>query len=435
MSLHPTYLGPSTATDAGLRLVGEWLPDDAEAALFEGRFQDGPVAAAMLLALGDVVQARHHVPAAMLARILAEADPVITIGNGVLRFEGFSACCSAYARVDVAPGGFDATTAHFGTTNVDFGPDLRVALARLRLRGGWELSVRPEGLALNHGEGPVEQPRIALPERWLRGFQATALVEHGLSERGRMGRVPAQRVVASLPRTASSRHAQWLVPAPSGYRVSSQAHPAGLRVAGPSRLRALTPLLRHADEVVLYASDDGGTTAWVLSAGPLRFTLLLTAEVWRGFSGEGAGLSEAARAEPHDVARWRGALRWQPRLVDDGGTTSADRAALAELAGQGLVGFDVSTRSWFHRELPFDAAASERRSPRRRGARRLLEQGRVILDDDGAGATVRGRSASYRVALAPDPTCTCRWHAATGGSRGPCTHVLAAQQLAEGERA
>src|SRR5206468_4260494 len=56
------------------------------------------------------------------------------------------------------------------------------------------------------------------------------------------------------------------------------------------------------------------------------------------------------------------------------------RAALATLGATGLVGYDVSELSYFHRELPFREPSS----------------------------------------------CTCRWWLMHGGSRGSCAHLLAA---------
>jgi hypothetical protein len=49
------------------------------------------------------VASRFFVPPAMLERILALADPIVTSGGGMLRFEGFSGCRSVYARVDLTP--------------------------------------------------------------------------------------------------------------------------------------------------------------------------------------------------------------------------------------------------------------------------------------------------------------------------------------------
>jgi hypothetical protein len=418
----------SHVDDRGLRLAAAGSGEPDALPFFDGRLRDPQRTAALLLALGDVVQSRHHVPAAMLQRILAAADPLVTVGDGVLRFEGFSACCGCYARVDLLEQAVQAERSTHGTTNVDLGPDLRTALARLRARGEGELTITTEALTLRTSAHESVEHRIPLPARWLSALLHTGHHAFAMHTRGTLSRAQALRLLASLPRQAS--RPLWLLPAPGGWRLGAQAQPEGLTLAGPTRLRALEPLVRLADRVDLHASEDGRTTAWVLHAGPSRFTLMLTAEVWRGFSGEGAALTGLATASPADIARWRAELRWRPRLPD--ATTPQDRAALATLATQGLVGFDLTERAWFHRVLPYAATHTAKAAPRLAAAQRLLDQGAVQLDPDRLGATVQGSSARYRVDLRPVPaTCTCRWHAETSGARGPCKHALATTLLLE----
>lgn len=76
---------------------------------FEGRLLQPQQTAAMLRAIMTIAQSRFHIPAAMLGRILAEADPVVTSNDDRLRFEGFSSCCGAYVRVDLLSAAFEGT--------------------------------------------------------------------------------------------------------------------------------------------------------------------------------------------------------------------------------------------------------------------------------------------------------------------------------------
>lgn len=90
-----------------------------------------PRAVAMTMPLvSDVVRSRHHIPAAMLERILIEADPVLTWGAGVLRVEGFSSCCGTYVRANIDGSVLEANERRVGTTNVDFNDGMRSALPR-----------------------------------------------------------------------------------------------------------------------------------------------------------------------------------------------------------------------------------------------------------------------------------------------------------------
>src|SRR6266404_5593551 len=82
---------------------------------FQGQIKQPRLTALLLRSLSKVVTARFHIPAAMLRRILDTRDPVVTSGGGLLRFEGFSACCSAYARVDLNPDAYDGVVVGRGT--------------------------------------------------------------------------------------------------------------------------------------------------------------------------------------------------------------------------------------------------------------------------------------------------------------------------------
>ena len=63
---------------------------------FQGQVKHPRVTAQLLRVLSRVVAARFHIPPAMMRRILASRDPVVTSGGGMLRFEGFSGCCSTF---------------------------------------------------------------------------------------------------------------------------------------------------------------------------------------------------------------------------------------------------------------------------------------------------------------------------------------------------
>ena len=102
----------------------------SEAHLFEGRFTRPALAADLLLSLAQVVGSRFYTPPAMVARLVRESDPVITCGLEQMRWEGFSSCCSVYARVDMEKGALEGSLISCGTTNVDFGGEFRSALAR-----------------------------------------------------------------------------------------------------------------------------------------------------------------------------------------------------------------------------------------------------------------------------------------------------------------
>lgn len=135
---------------------------------FRGRLNRPDRAADLLRGLAEVVDARFAVPPSMLGKILRLADPVVTCGEGALRFEAFSQCCSAYARVDLLPGSFEGDLVGRGTTNVDFNAPLKAGLARIRAGDAVGLNVGADRLELEVGGETVLERKVALPVRWLR---------------------------------------------------------------------------------------------------------------------------------------------------------------------------------------------------------------------------------------------------------------------------
>ena len=99
--------------------------------------------------------------------------------------------------------------------------------------------------------------------------------------------------------------------------------------------------------------------------GTARFTLTLSPEKYRGFSGEGALLglladedvaadARAARAR-HSAGTSRIDVE-PPAATARLSLAAACSAALGYLAASGRVGYDLAEQSFFRRELPFGPA-------------------------------------------------------------------------------
>ena len=72
-----------------------------------------------------------------------------------------------------------------------------------------------------------------------------------------------------------------------------------------------------------------------------------------------------------------------------------------------IVGYHRAQRPYFHRYLPYDRPVLYNLNPRLIGARELVEQGAVRLDEDG-GATVRSGETDYLVRVEDAVArCTC----------------------------
>ena len=167
---------------------------------FHGRLLRPKQTADLLRGLMEIVHARFHIPAAMLSRILALADPVVTSSEERLRFEGFSGCCSAYARVDLLPDAVAGETLGRGTTNVDFNAPMLAALARIRDADQVALSVGADEVQLTRGEHAVVEKKVALPLRWLKGFVEVQSYQARMRLVHDVPGVEALRFLRSLPR-------------------------------------------------------------------------------------------------------------------------------------------------------------------------------------------------------------------------------------------
>src|SRR5262245_16732730 len=260
---------------------------------FRGKLLHPRQTADLLRGLVQIVQSRFHVPPAMLARILALADPVVTSNKDVLRFEAFSACCSnyarvelipaaadgrilgrgenklvflaamrgrdfttnkhsllfeafsaccsTYARVDLLPAALDGQIQGRGTTNVDFNAAMRAALARVRATDQVELAVGADALELRCGAETLVERKVALPLRWLKGFVEVQAYQARMQPCLEVSGAEAWRFLRSLPR-GTVKHPCWILPAGRGLRLSHQATAGGVCLGGLQRLRVLEDL-------------------------------------------------------------------------------------------------------------------------------------------------------------------------------------------------
>jgi hypothetical protein len=416
----------------------------AEHPYFFTGFLAGPRQTAQaLLVVAEVARTRYYEPPNMVAARVMAADPVVTSNLDRLRFESFSACAGVYARLDLEPGVLDGRPRAWGTTNVDFNPPMRAALARVHDDEAMLLHVGHDEVRVETLGGSAVEKKVPLPERWLKGFAEVQVASAHMVLRHELTAVEARRFLQSLPRTRS-RTIAWATPAGRSLRLSSRPTDAAACLAGPERLRLLEKLLPFARTLRVYGPPPqrdrhAEAAAWELELDGARIVFGLSPELSRGFSGEGGVLADLAGAEEQVVDEVADALHGEPVIdVDDvADTTGVPRAtvrtALGALGAAGRVGYDLAQNAFFHRELPYDRAALEKMNPRLLGARELVEQGAVELT--GEGGTVRSGDAEYVVRIEDGVArCTCAWFAKHRGERGPCKHALAVQEVRRAAR-
>jgi hypothetical protein len=259
------------------------------------------------------------------------------------------------------------------------------------------LQVGADSVAATTERGTVVERKVALPQRWIKGFGEVGVVQRGLVQRLELSGPLAQRLLRSLPK-GGGRSAVHVVQAGRAARLRHAAVPGSVAVRGTDRLRLLDPLLRHARRLRVFA-DDEGSSAWVVDMRSGRVSVTLSPEPWRGFSGEGGALAGLASDELSALAeRLADDLAWQSRLdpARVGAMAGVDAAragdALSVVGARGRAGYDLSAGAYFHRDLPYDLERVEGLHPR------LL--------------AARARHA---------------------GARGPCKHVLAARIVLGGD--
>ena len=391
-----------------------------------------------------IVQARFHVPAVMLERILMEADPVVTSNDDRLRFEGFSACCGAYVRIDMLPESLDGETFGRGTTNVDFNQPMLNALAKIKPGDEVSIAVGADEVVLQQQQQKVVEKKVKLPLRWLKGFVEVQAVQSRMKLVHQIDAIHAVRFFRSLPRMKTHRRSTWVTKSGQGLRLAQIQSPSSVKIGGLERLRVLESLSRDAESLSVYSEESTGASAWVLTFSDCRFYLVISPEVWRGFSGEGQALESLATADKTAIPIVQSKLKWQSIIDKDQIAKStklspaAIEAALKTLGSRGLVGFDLAESTYFHREMPFDLSKVEKLQPRLRAARKLIDQDNVRIGKQTKASRqflVQSTEVEHRVVLklgkSPSWKCTCPWYAKHENARGPCKHILAAQILIE----
>ncbi|MDR3617011.1 MAG: SWIM zinc finger domain-containing protein [Candidatus Obscuribacterales bacterium] len=406
---------------------------------FQGRIISPKQTADLLLTLSAISRTRFFSPGEIRERMLNAADPVVTSDGGRLRFEVFSVCCGAYARLDLQPDALDAQWIGKGTTNIDFNPPMRASLATVLNSENVALNIGADKLELERSGESVIERKVKLPLRWLKGFVEVQVYQSALKQVMEIPALELAKMIRTLPpqNFLQAGTISYLIPASKGFRLSQRDAAGAVPVGAISRLRALEPILRYAKSVKIYSSSDA-ISAFELIFTNGKFFFVLSPNAARGFSGEGQALSALASNGGVDaLAHIRSALAWQEEISVPQLSSSLEMSAkaveeaLQVLGTRGLVGYDLSAGAYFHRELPFDLGLVEELHPRMKKARELLEQRLVrysMKGDDEVEAYVKGSAGDHYVQMNADGArCTCDWFAKNQGNRGPCSHILAAE--------
>lgn len=398
---------------------------------FAGRLNRPQVVCRMLTVLSRVVRTHFFEP------MPPNRDPVVTSSPTALRWEGFSGCCGVYARVDLDENAFESCQPGFGTTNVDFNPEMISHLTRVGASDSLEFQISVDAVSVRRNEQTVTERKVSLPHRWIKGFGEVQAYQSRLKAEQEFSPRLLSRFLQTLTRQSSGQ--RFLIVQKTGLRRSTRELPGAISVGGIERLKVLTPLLPDATNVRVWADHGSGATGWQIDLPSGRFWLVLSPELYRGFSGEGQILASLADGRGKDIVDDVQNLIVNQATIDPaevaarlGSTVSDVQNALMTLSVQGLAGFDADSGFYFHRELPFALENVESSQPRLKGARKLVASGvvQVVATHDSLSQDLEVQSYGtlYFVKLRPDgDRCNCPWFGRYQGERGPCKHVLAAR--------
>lgn len=402
---------------------------------FWGRLEDPFITARCLITLSNVVQSSFSLSPFEIAKL---KDPIVTAGHEKIRFEGFSHCAGVYARVDVLPGGYDGEFPENGTTNVDFNQPMISALSRVARNEKVMLSVGIKEVAISKGTEKIIERKVPLPVKWIKGLTSVQLFLAEAEQVFSFNRVQALQLFQSIPAGKPKADYYLIVRGNKPMFTPVKANNA-ICVGGVQRLKLIEPLLAYADELRVFPHPQMQSTTWQLYFGKIRFSLSLSRDSWRGFSGEGAALESLIEDVPDTwidaVDKYSYANQvFNPVLLaaEEGLDLQRIDNITGRLSAMGLLGYDLDENHFFYRRLPFKLSRILSLNPRMKDAEKLLEENKVeilVRNDNRVEAKVAGSGVHHTVILDGDQErCTCTWFSRHQGERGLCKHVLAVKK-------
>ncbi|MCU0355750.1 MAG: SWIM zinc finger domain-containing protein [Cytophagales bacterium] len=440
------YAQPSAVSKAANRtdiLLSHFNEDtevDEAPCFFWGRLKDPYLTAKCLTTLSKVVKSRF---ALTMQDLAAMRDPIVTAGADKMRFEAFSSCNGVYARLDILPDGLDGEFLSSGTTNVDFNEPMINALSSIHKQDNVFLSVGQQEVILESKGEQVVERKVTLPTRWIKGLTTVQLYLSEMEEAFTLNKLQTLQLFQSMPK-GTIKGEYYLLMRANKPTFSPAKVDGAVTVGGLHRLRLLEGLLPFMDSLRIYTTPDAQATAFVIAMGELRFIFSLSADAYRGFSGEGKALENLIEDLPLDWIRGANSLfkaneEFNPTLfaMENSLDIGTVESLCANLSSMGLLGYDLATRQHFYRRLPYKLERILSLNPRLKNAKKLLENNdtELIVNQPGhVEARVKGSGVWHKVLLQGDSQrCTCQWFTDHQGQRGPCKHILSVKMLLAAE--
>ena len=413
----------------------ELAADNQIPCFFWGRLTDPFLSAKCLLTLSKVVRT-SFCPIPPVFR-----DPIVSAGSDQIRFEGFSSCNGVYARLDVLEDAIDGEFIASGTTNVDFNEPMLHALNAVKKGEELIFGVGSKELSIQTSNHKVVEKKVSLPARWIKGLSSVQLFMADMEPRFTLNKMEVISLFQGLPKGAS-KGSFYLSKRGKRYMWSPLPGKDGVHFGGIARLRLLEGLIMYCDRLQVYQSREGTAVAVLADFGHMRFTLALSPDNYRGFSGEGNVLEHMVQEVPTEWIHGMHALlnsneQFNPTLLSiehDVPFQTMDTLT-ASLASIGLLGYDLQQGKHYYRRLPFKMERILSLNPRLKHARQLLDrQGVQFIKRaaDQVEARVEGSGVQHTVLIREGKAqCTCNWFTKHADKRGLCKHILAVKMQLE----
>jgi len=291
-----TYTEPSQyKNESGLSLAVSLSEQNATTPFFIGSVLSPEILAPLLLANTKIAMSRFYTPPNMIQRLIREADPVITVAPMGLLFESFSQCCGVYSSTFIDSEKLHINSTRPGTTNVDFNAPMRSALAKLRSKDELSLQIGKKGIQVDTQNASVIERKVHLPIRWIKGFMESQSYLSNLDQTLSLEGPKLRQFLNTIPNVTHTRDFCYLVQTSTGIRQTQLKDEQSIAVAGIGRIHILKKLARKAKKLMIYGNRDSQVSAFELHFDGIRFQILLSPNVSRGFSGEGQLLLELSK--------------------------------------------------------------------------------------------------------------------------------------------
>ena len=404
---------------------------------FYGNIIDSYLVSKCLSALAKTV--RSHFALARGVQ-LSLRDPIVSVGNNQLKFEGFSSCNGVYARVDIKPNAIDGEFLFSGSTNVDFNNDTVRAFNAVKKDEKLILGVGAKEIDIITESKTTKEKKVSLPDKWIKGLGNVQVYLSEMELVCELTKVEGIMLLKSVPKSVVKGDF-YLVKEANRFKFSPSAKNSVLKAGAIHRLHLISHLLPHINSLSFYKDKEDQSLSIVLDFKNVQMLFLFSAGAYRGFSGEGKNAENFALNVPDEYLVgmnnvFKANEIFNPTLLAIESDIDLDLMSQshAYLSSIGLLGYDLAERNHFYRRLPFKLNRLKNLNPRYKNAQKLIDQNNIKILNKIAGkitAEVKGTAGVvHQVILNNNATfCTCTWFTKNKTNRGLCKHVLAVKLL------